>query len=576
MGRYCRFEVMARDYLDWSKEDLIREVANLRKRKNYGLIWEDQPEAVAERCETELPVLHQVKDLEIAMDSSKPINYLIEGDNYHSLSVLNYTHKGRVDVIYIDPPYNTGSQSWRYNNKYIDKEDSYRHSKWLSFMDKRLRLARDLLTSDGVIVVTIDDYEVANLNLLMDKIFGEENKLGVVTIMHNPGGRSDDKHLATAHEYALFYALDKQNCKTWMVELSEEELAEKYTLKDDFSLYELTQLIRTGSNATPDKRPHLYYPIFWNKKTNEIQVEKQEGKDWIEILPIRTNEMKRVWRWGKKTLMERATTEIVAKETKEGAKLFIKARIAKGVRPKTVWMDPKYSAATHGTMLLQKMLGERDVFNYPKSIYAVRDTLQICCGGKKDAVILDFFAGSGTTGHAVALLNEKDGGNRQFILCTNNENGIAREVCYSRIKAVTQKNKQLPDITGINLNLKYLTTDFVSAESTDAGKYELSQNATEMLCLRENTSKDVVSDLYYKIFKNHNKYIGIIFEDSAIDAFKKEAKKIKNKIIVYRFSLTDDYFDERFDDLENMVSLLTISEGILQTYLKIFRKQNKG
>lgn len=194
-----------KDFQNWSKEKLLHEYKELLKRKKFGIVWQDQIEEVAEQCKTFLPVLKDERGKSFSIDKNGINHIFIEGDNYHALSVLNYTHKKKIDVIYIDPPYNTGNKSWKYNNHYVVKDDRYRHSKWLSFMSKRLRLAKNLLADDGVIIVTIDDYEIFYLGALMDEIF-LDNKLGVITIMHNPRGRSDDKFFATSHEYALVYA----------------------------------------------------------------------------------------------------------------------------------------------------------------------------------------------------------------------------------------------------------------------------------------------------------------------------------------------------------------------------------
>ena len=167
-----------------TKEKLLAEIERLKKelkkKKKYGLIWEDKPEDVVEMCKEKLPVLKEVKSKEIITDKNKPMNLLIEGDNYHALSVLNYTHKGKIDVIYIDPPYNTGNKDFIYNDHYVDREDSYRHSKWLSFMEKRLKLAKMLLSKEGVIFISIDDNEQAQLRLLCDSIFGEKNFVGEI------------------------------------------------------------------------------------------------------------------------------------------------------------------------------------------------------------------------------------------------------------------------------------------------------------------------------------------------------------------------------------------------------------
>src|SRR3989344_8604909 len=179
---------MAKDYSEFSKEELIKLVTKQDKEldsKKYGLIWdrEKEPEQVVLDCENNLPIVERMKDKEIKTNDSDD-NIFIEGDNYHSLSVLNYTHKGKIDFIYIDPPYNTGNKSWKYNNDYVEKEDAFRHSKWLSFMSKRIRLAKNLLSDNGIIVVAIDDYEHHTLRLLMDEYFGEENRLGTITVVH--------------------------------------------------------------------------------------------------------------------------------------------------------------------------------------------------------------------------------------------------------------------------------------------------------------------------------------------------------------------------------------------------------
>lgn len=168
---------MAKDnFSEWSKEELVKEIKKLKKRKKYGVVWEDKPEKVAELCKEKLPVLLENKDKEVLEDIRKPVNILIEGDNYHALSVLNYTHKGAIDIIYIDPPYNTGNANeWKYNDKYVDGEDTYRHSKWLSFMEKRLRLSKNLLKRTGIIFISIDDNEYSQLKLLCDELFGEKN-----------------------------------------------------------------------------------------------------------------------------------------------------------------------------------------------------------------------------------------------------------------------------------------------------------------------------------------------------------------------------------------------------------------
>ena len=174
-------------------------------KKKYGLVWEDKPEEVEEQLRENLPVLKEVKEKTIVNGEDYPNHILIEGDNLHALTALSFTHEGKIDVIYIDPPYNTGNKTWRYNNDYVEYEDSFRHSKWLSFISKRIAIAKKLLKDDGVIIATIDDYEIFQLGLLMDEVFGEENCLGIITVENKPSGRTTDKFFATSHEYYLYY-----------------------------------------------------------------------------------------------------------------------------------------------------------------------------------------------------------------------------------------------------------------------------------------------------------------------------------------------------------------------------------
>lgn len=211
-------------------------------------------------------------------------------------------------------------------------------------------------------------------------------------------------------------------------------------------------------------------------------------------------------------------------------------------------------------------------FDFPKSLYNVYDCIAPILYERKNAIVLDYFAGSGTTGHAVALLNKEDGGNRQFILCTNNENGIAQEVCYPRLKAVIQGNKDYPDITGIESNFKYFRTDFIGAEPTDKNKKKLVDKSTEMLCLKEDCFIRVGEGDSYKIFKNNEeRYLGIIYDDSGIKSFKKEAEKLNKKFIVYVFSLDESAREDEFEDIKKLVELKPVPIAIFNLYKRIFR-----
>lgn len=624
-------------YQHWDKNDLIKEIEQLRKRKKYGLVWENKPEDVVEQCKTEFPVLEEVKEKEILIDPDKPTNLLIEGDNYHALSVLNYTHKGKIDVIYIDPPYNTGAKDWKYNNDYVDEEDPYRHTKWISLMEHRLKLSKNLLSKEGIICVTIDDYEMPRLWLVMEEIFGEENHLGTIVIRNNPSGRSTEKGVSIAHEYALFFSR-ATGTKIGRLERTQEQM-DRYKERDNQGPFEWVNFRKHG--ATRKESPKMFYPIFisknnvripemtWNEKSQEWETTDKPKNDEKVIYPIDDKGFDRRWKWAVERF-KREKNEVKVDRDKNGdLAVYIKSRMNEdGMLPLTWWDKKEYSATTHGTNLLKTIFSTLQVFSYPKSLYAVMDCIKVM-SDNKDCTVLDFFAGSGTTGHAVLELNKRDGGNRKFILCTNNENKIAEEVCLPRLNSVingykysgTEKTmlyenllteKSLINIDsiidevdsikkknalnydktslkiednhvrlygvkesrgikeGVGGNLKYFRTSFVSADPTDKSKIALTRKATEMLCIKENTFEKVTSNEQFKVFQNKKKYTGIILDHDAIDDFKKAIAKIDGKFCVYIFSLGDDEFEQEFEDMKQKVKLLPIPEAILRVYRRIF------
>lgn len=560
-------------YDNYTKEQLIDKIQLLEKQR-YGLVWEDKPEAIADQCERELPVLTEDKSKEIINDPSKPTNFIFEGDNYHTLYTLNFTHKRKIDVIYIDPPYNTGNKSWRYNNDYIDKEDRFRHSKWLSFMSKRLRLARRLLKENGIIICAIDDYEFASLKLLFDNIYGEQNRLGTLVVVHNPRGRNDDKFFASQHEYVLVYAKNSDKANVHHFALNEDD-KDQYKKADDISAFAETSFIRTGNNSKRTERPNLYYPIYYNEKTNELSLTKSKG--WEELLPTNNDGEEKCWRWGKDTFLELHSTELFVKKVKGENKIYKKRRLNDntGKKPKTVWYDSKYDASSNGIMLLQKILGKDNTFNYPKSIFAVKDILEIT--SNPNALILDFFAGSGTTGQAVLELNQQDNGNRQFILCTNNENKICEEVTYPRIKKVIEGYGAKK---GIKANVKYFTTDYVPFVLTDNDKRTLVARSTELLCIAENTFEVVKQNkkkLDFSIFKNAKQHTAIIYDEDSIENCCSELNKInpKHKVIIYVFSYDHTYDEVDFETLKIKFDVKPIPEAILNVYRKISKLKRK-
>ena len=552
--------------------EIVRLKKELKKRKKYGLVWEEKPEELVEMCKEKLPVLKEVKNKEIITDKDKPVNLLIEGDNYHALSVLNYTHAKKVDVIYIDPPYNTGNKDFIFNDHYVDREDAYRHSKWLAFMEKRLKLAKNLLKDTGVIFISIDDNEVAQLKLLMDHpdLFGENNFIANFIWRSKGGSGTDPNNITVETEYTLCYArnINRLRLNRYKADTSGYGLIDKYVKVR--GKYKLNKLDRKSLGYIKS----LDFPI---KQGNLIAI--PGGKE----------NYKKIWRWRwskKKVDWGLKNGFIVLKKGNNGIvsayyKLYEfcdnEGNIIRREYPYNNLIPDGLCTTSTGNSEIEKIFGKR-VFEYPKSSKLMRYILSIT--SKQNSIILDYMAGTGTTGQAVLELNKEDGGSRKFILCTNNENNngngykIAEDICYPRIKKVIggYKNFKNEKVAGLGGNLKYFKTSFVNYdEPTDKNKIKLTEQATEMLCVREGTFEKVLDQKNFKIFKNSNHYTGIIFDQAAIPAFKKAIKEIKGRFSVYVFSLGDETFDDEFKDIKQKVQLSPIPEAILRVYRRIFK-----
>ncbi len=548
-----------KNYQNWSKDKLIAENKKIEEKlkKKYGLVWEEKEEKVAERCKKELPVLKEIKNKEIITDRNKPINLLIEGDNYHVLSVLNYTHAKKVDVIYIDPPYNTGKKKeWKYNDHWVDKEDAYRHSKWLSFMEKRLKLAKNLLKDAGVIFISIDDNEVAQLKLLMNSpdLFRESNFVSILIWEKIRIRKNSALYFTSNHDFILCVAKKKKQ--------NERDRGWKRQLLDRKN---------DGNYKNPDNDPNgpwIATAITANHYyASDYKVIKPNGV----VLPRPHNAS---WRYSWDTLQKFIKQgQIIWGKGKSYPKVKRYLRdVKEGLVPKSIFDFFTFGGNPDGANELKDIFGGDKVFENPKPTKLIKALIKIGTD-KKDAVILDFFAGTGTTGDSVLQLNKEDGGSRQFILCTNNENNICTDVCYPRIKKVIKGYTALKKrkTKGLGGNLKYFKTAFVDAEPTDKNKKKLTEQATEMLCIKEGTFEKVLGRKDFKIFKNSDHYTGIIFDQLVIPEFKKAIKNIKGKFSVYIFSLGDDTFDEEFTDIKQKIKLSPIPEAILRIYRRIFK-----
>lgn len=425
---------------------LISYLSDLEKDvngKKYGLVFEEHREKIEEMLDTHTPILIEEKDLFI--DRGGEMNFLIEGDNLAALKLLEKTHKGKIDLIYIDPPYNTGTSKWMYDNNYVDKNDLFKHSKWLSMMNLRLIKAKKLLSDKGVLICAIDENESATLRLLLDSIFGENYEYDCITIIHNPRG-IQGKNFSYTNEFAYF-----------VIPKGDKIIGARH-LSDDEVYW--SPLRNWGSESLRTDAKNCFYPIFvkngkiigfgdvspddYHPQKNEIL---NDGS--IAIYPIDSKGVERKWRYARQTI-EKISNYLSVKR----AKGIYDIQLGKTFGTyKTVWSDPKYDANNYGKQLLNSLI-PNCLFDFPKSLWNVYDCIYSVVAQTSSATILDFFAGSGTTGHAVMKLNAEDGGHRRFILCTNNENNICRDVTYERIKRAIEKE-------GYAASLKYDRIDYV-------------------------------------------------------------------------------------------------------------------
>ena len=378
-------------------------------------------------------------------------NLILHGDNLHALKALLPRYAGKVKCIYIDPPYNTGNENWVYNDNVnsplmqawlskhspVDVEDLERHDKWLCMMWPRLHLLQELLSDDGVIFISIDDNEVHNLRLLMDEIFDGSNFIACLPTVMNLKGNNDEFGFAGTHEYTFCWAKDRKLACIGEFELDEEQLLSSW-LEDDYGYYKKgANLKSTGVNAPRIKRPNLYYPIFVGPENQLSVIENVQTNNYEKILPLTEGE-EMSWRWSK----EKVSAEpynIIVERTKTGINFFKKQRPNLGdlptKKPKSLFYKPEYSSG-NGTLVLKQIFGNRTVFNNPKPIQLLKDLIRLST--KQDDIILDSFAGSGTTAQAVLALNKEDGGNRKFILveCEDYADTITAERVRRVIKGV--------------------------------------------------------------------------------------------------------------------------------------------
>ncbi|MDK2888849.1 MAG: adenine-specific DNA-methyltransferase [Thermoanaerobacter sp.] len=398
---------------------------------------------------------------------------LIKSENFQALNLLLERYKEQVKCVYIDPPYNAKSSEIMYKN-------GFKHSSWNSMIFNGLIKAKELMSENGIIEFAIDDYELKHSLLLLETVFGEDNFIANIVIVHNPRGRNDDKFFGTSHEYMTVFAKKIDCAEIGLFELSESDIA-AYNQTDGISNFSLVPYIRTGNNSYRFERPNLFYPIYYNPETDELSLDRKDG--WIELLPINSKGEEKTWRWGRETFLKKCKTELVVKKDGQDYKIFKKRRLeGAGKKPKTIWADSKYDASSHGIMLLRNMFGLGNHFSYPKSYYTVYDALFLV--SEEESIILDYFAGSGTTAHAVINLNREDGGSRKYILVEMGEyfDTILKPRIQKVIYSKDWKDGKPVSREGISHMFKYM-------------KLESYEDALNNLEIRRSEDQQMVLDL---------------------------------------------------------------------------------
>lgn len=562
---------------DYSKEELISIIKSIKKQKKFGLVWEDKPEKVATDCKEKLPVINEDTSKAISKAPGQPTNIIIEGDNYHSLSALNYTHAGKIDIIYIDPPYNTGNKDFIYNDRFVDTEDSFKHSKWLSFMEKRLKLAYSLLSNEGVIFISINDIELPYLRLLCDSIFNESNLIANLIWKCRNSLYYTEPTVSISTEYILCYAKNKSSF--YLKAFDKDNIGDEKALQGFF--FNRIKKKYDGENySNPDNDPNGPF-ITSGKVRNDGRpkytvvsptgVEHTEAWVYTPEVFKKLDEAGQIY-WGKdgsaqprkksyyKDFIGNVSSNLLMDET-------MKSIDENGKIKKDKYFE--IGTTESGTKELKKILG-RDAFPYPKPSTLINYLVRLY--PKQSATVLDYFAGSGTTGQAVLTMNKEDGGTRSFILCTNNEGRIAEEVTYPRIKNVINGYS---DVEGISANVRYFKTSFIEKEETlDKLRRKLSPACEDMIRVREGVFNKTVDQDLFKVFEENGQIVGVIYDRFELEKYIDQIEELKTDKPVHLYVFSYDNsgrLDEVTKTTKHEYESQPIPEGVLEIYKKIFK-----
>jgi len=405
--------------------------------EKYHFTWNGKSKAIKLAQMPSTATLRPSKEDSVDWDTTE--NLYIEGDNLEVLKQLQKTYFGKIKMIYIDPPYNTGND-FIYKNDFKDLKETFLqltkqnkssntetsgryHTNWLNMMYPRLLLAKNLLTETGIICVTIDDYEVSRLLVIMDELFGESNHLGTIPIRNNPAGRSTTNGVSITHEYAIFYGKSSLS-QVGRLPRNEKQI-NRYNNEDEKGKFEWVNFRKPGSKKS--ESPKMYYPILiennnimlpemvWNENSSEWIIKQDLNEEVLVVYPIDDKGKKRRWRWSKERFLNEID-DLEARSVNGKMHIYMKGRINEsGILPMTWWGNKKYSSTAYGANLLKDMFDALQIFSYPKSIYAVMDALRVL-SNDNSGIVLDFFSGSATTAHAVMKLNAEDEGTRKFIM----------------------------------------------------------------------------------------------------------------------------------------------------------------
>lgn len=581
-----------------NKKDLLhklKEVAGLSKdekaylvnlintKKKYGLVWEDKPEDVEEELRTKLPILKEVKERAIINDTDEekhPNHILIEGDNLHALTALTFTHENKIDLIYIDPPYNTGNKDFIYNDSYVDKEDSFRHSKWLAFISKRLHIAKNLLKEDGVIFVSIDDNEDAALKMLCDDIFGETNFLGRLVWFKKRKGSFLSNYVVSMTEYILPYRKSSQLAKLYGAEPNKNETQPliKRTNSKNVLFFPKKTIITKLKDGEYKKGS------YGKGSSSTLVMNDFIVKDGIVISELNL-EAPFIW-----------SQDFLNEELANGSEIHINT---KNIQPRALrknstsikafssFIDGREFSATNEDAYedLKEIFKTDRPFQYSKPKELIKKLIRSKSFFDKNLTVLDFMAGSGTTLHALMDLNKEDDLSLKGIMVTNNENKIAEEVTYERNKRVIQgyKDSKGNKIKGLkNNNLRYYKTDFVASAKSEYNRRLLTKASVELLNIKENCYHEQTKALGLdaagaRVFTASNLYLIIVFHSrdmqSVVEAVTQVIQNIpKDKTIkLYGFSPEKETLREEFIDVANRIEAMPLPDAIYNAYRNTFR-----